>query len=129
MGTWSSVMAIVLLVVGVVLYFAPSFVAGNRGHHNGGAIFFLNLLAGWTLIGWLVALIWALSSPAPAPEPATPIVQPPPTQPSDDGRRPCPFCAEPILPAATLCRFCRRELPERWAAPTGLAARPDDRIV
>jgi hypothetical protein len=26
-------------------------------------------------------------------------------------RVPCPFCAEPIKPSATLCRFCNRTLP------------------
>jgi hypothetical protein len=30
-------------------------------------------------------------------------------------RRPCPYCAELILPAARVCRFCSRELPEGWA--------------
>jgi hypothetical protein len=29
-------------------------------------------------------------------------------------RRPCPNCAELILPAARVCRFCTRELPEGW---------------
>jgi hypothetical protein len=27
------------------------------------------------------------------------------------GRKPCPFCAEPILPAAKLCPHCGSELP------------------
>jgi len=27
-------------------------------------------------------------------------------------RRPCPYCAELILPAARVCRFCARELPQ-----------------
>jgi hypothetical protein len=26
-------------------------------------------------------------------------------------RVPCPFCAEPIKPSATVCRFCNRTLP------------------
>lgn len=30
-------------------------------------------------------------------------------------RRPCPRCAELILPAALVCRFCFRELPQGWA--------------
>jgi hypothetical protein len=30
-------------------------------------------------------------------------------------RRPCPYCAELILPAAHICRFCSRELPQGWA--------------
>lgn len=31
-------------------------------------------------------------------------------------RRPCPHCAEAILPAATVCPHCKRDLPEAWAA-------------
>lgn len=37
-------------------------------------------------------------------------------RPKDDARRrPCPFCAEPILPEARVCRFCGRELPQGWS--------------
>lgn len=32
-----------------------------------------------------------------------------------DDRLPCPFCAEMIIPAAVVCRFCDRELPSNWA--------------
>jgi hypothetical protein len=41
------------------LYFIPAFVAGCRGHRNTGAIVALNLLLGWTIIGWIGALVWA----------------------------------------------------------------------
>lgn len=50
----------------VALYFLPTIL--GRGKHNVGAIFTLNLLLGWTVVGWVVALIWALTAEAPMPE-------------------------------------------------------------
>lgn len=44
-----------VLILG--LYFIPSYIARNK--HNADAIMVLNLLLGWTLIGWVIALIWA----------------------------------------------------------------------
>ena len=41
------------------LYFLPTIVAAIRRHHQENAIFLLNLLLGWTLIGWVAAIIWA----------------------------------------------------------------------
>lgn len=46
------------ILIGVMIYFVPTFLAS--GKRNGGAIFALNLFLGWTLIGWVGALIWAL---------------------------------------------------------------------
>lgn len=40
-------------------YFAPTLVAYCREHHNAGMIFVLNLFFGWTIIGWVIALLWA----------------------------------------------------------------------
>jgi hypothetical protein len=48
-----------MLIAVVLLYFLPTIVALSRGHLSALAIFFLNLLLGWTLIGWLAALIWS----------------------------------------------------------------------
>jgi len=42
-------------------YFVPTLVAHCRKHHNAGAIFFVNLLFGWTIIGWVIALFWSCS--------------------------------------------------------------------
>jgi hypothetical protein len=44
------------------LYFIPTGCAVFRRHPNEGAIFLLNLLAGWTFIGWVVAIVWAASA-------------------------------------------------------------------
>jgi threonine/homoserine/homoserine lactone efflux protein len=42
-----------------VLAFLPSIIAVIRHNHATGRIFLLNLLLGWTGIGWIVALVWA----------------------------------------------------------------------
>jgi hypothetical protein len=47
-----------LLVLGL-LYFLPSILAHHK--RNQSAIFVVNLLTGWTIIGWMVALVWALT--------------------------------------------------------------------
>jgi hypothetical protein len=33
--------------------------AATRGHQNTGMIFLTNLLLGWTVLGWIGALVWA----------------------------------------------------------------------
>jgi hypothetical protein len=40
-------------------YLIPTLVAYCRRHHNAGAIFWLNFLLGWTIIGWVISLLWA----------------------------------------------------------------------
>jgi len=44
----------------VVAYFLPALVAMLRGHRQAVAILVLNLLLGWTGIGWAVAMVWAV---------------------------------------------------------------------
>jgi len=41
----------------LVIYFVPSIVA--HGKKNWAAIIILNILLGWTFIGWVIALVWA----------------------------------------------------------------------
>ena len=53
------------LLLGVLFYFLPSIVGHNK--HNAGAIFVLNLLLGWTIIGWAIAMVWALTGDVCAP--------------------------------------------------------------
>jgi uncharacterized membrane protein YqaE (UPF0057 family) len=45
----------------LIVYFLPLVVASSRRHKNKSAITVLNLLLGWTLLGWIVALIWAFT--------------------------------------------------------------------
>ena len=50
------------VVVGamIVFYFAPTVLAFGRGHAYRWVIGAVNLVAGWTLMGWLVCAVWAV---------------------------------------------------------------------
>lgn len=45
-----------------ILYCLPSIVAASRRCKDTFSILALNILAGWTLIGWLIAFIWSFTS-------------------------------------------------------------------
>ena len=49
-----------LLIIGV-MYFLPWIIAASRTHHNRSAIAVLNLLLGWTILGWIAGLVWSLT--------------------------------------------------------------------
>lgn len=53
MGT----LLVFLFLVG--LYFIPTILACIRGHRSDLAIGVLNFLLGWTVLGWIIALIWS----------------------------------------------------------------------
>jgi hypothetical protein len=48
----------------LLVYFIPTFVASARNQENRFSIFALNLVLGWTVIGWIGALVWAIHKPA-----------------------------------------------------------------
>ncbi|HEV2576571.1 MAG TPA: superinfection immunity protein [Acidobacteriaceae bacterium] len=44
----------------LALHFLPAIIAGVRHARNFGWILVINLLLSWTVIGWIVALIWSI---------------------------------------------------------------------
>jgi Superinfection immunity protein len=54
--------AVLLGLLGV-LYFIPALLSRQHSHRNVHTIFAVNLLLGWTLVGWVAALVWALAKP------------------------------------------------------------------
>lgn len=50
------------LILMIGIYFLPGIVAHIRAHHQENAIVLLNLLLGWTLLGWVIALVWAATA-------------------------------------------------------------------
>jgi uncharacterized membrane protein YqaE (UPF0057 family) len=57
-----------IIILALFIYFLPCIVGWSK-KHNAGAIFMLNLLLGWTAIGWIVALIWAMTD-----DPKPPVI-------------------------------------------------------
>ena len=54
-----------ILGFGFVLYFLPAIIAYSRSKRDAGAILVLNIFLGWTAIGWIIALVWALKQDVP----------------------------------------------------------------
>jgi hypothetical protein len=53
------VLEIVVVALAIVVYFMPAFVAFNMHKPRRVPILVLNILLGWTFIGWMVLFVWA----------------------------------------------------------------------
>lgn len=60
----------ILIAAVLVAYLLPTYVAAWRKHHQAKAILALNIMFGWTIIGWEAALIWALTAIKPISSPS-----------------------------------------------------------
>jgi len=58
----------------ILCYFIPTVIALLRKHKDAPAIAAINILLGWSFIGWFVSFIWALSDPRGRNAPTTVIV-------------------------------------------------------
>jgi Superinfection immunity protein len=49
-----------MIILVALVYFVPTFMALNRWHRHGHPmrVFLINLLTGWTVIGWFAALLY-----------------------------------------------------------------------
>lgn len=64
---FSALFFILLSLIGLAFYLAPTIIAIKSDHPNKAAIIVLNILGGWTFVIWLVALVWALTIPVASP--------------------------------------------------------------
>jgi uncharacterized membrane protein YqaE (UPF0057 family) len=56
-----SVSRFFLVILFIALYFIPGLIAQGRHQRNANAA--TNLLLGWTVLGWIIAFIWAFTHP------------------------------------------------------------------
>lgn len=57
-GFWAFFIA--MLAVLAVVYITPSWIAFSRNHPNRWVILVINIVFGGTILGWCIALVWAL---------------------------------------------------------------------
>ncbi|HYW90986.1 MAG TPA: superinfection immunity protein [Gammaproteobacteria bacterium] len=80
-----------LLIVGAfwfAAYLSPAIMAYVRHHQNEFAILVMNVLLGWTVLGWITALVWAAT---PVQVPRAPAPRQPPQATPESGRK------EPVI--------------------------------
>jgi len=57
-------MSMLLLII-AIMYFIPTIIAVVRRRTNTVSIAALNIFLGWSVVGWVVALVWALATDKP----------------------------------------------------------------
>jgi hypothetical protein len=45
-----------------IMYWLPTIIAIARQAHSALGVFILNFLLGWTILGWIIALVWSLAA-------------------------------------------------------------------
>jgi uncharacterized RDD family membrane protein YckC len=55
------IFGLIAALILVPLYLAPAFIAARRKCKSSAGIVVLDLLLGWTLLGWVIAMVWAVS--------------------------------------------------------------------
>jgi hypothetical protein len=90
------------------LYMQPTFEAWINKHPNLYSVALLNIFLGWTIVGWVGAIVWAFNKPSTVvvvTDHGTAGV-------STSSTKDCPYCAEKIQIAAIKCKHCGSMLNE-----------------
>ncbi len=105
---------LMFILPAIFLYFLPSILASTRRHPNFAGVLLVNLFFGWTFLGWIGALVWALTAPpagAPShPLPPAPPSPPPPPPAAGPAGTFCAECGARTGPSDSFCSSCGRKL-------------------
>lgn len=126
-------LVLVLAPLFLVAYFMPVLVAVVRRHRFAGSIGAVNFVLGWTGLGWLGAMIWAVNRDIGEPRPVrseprrseSPVREPSWSEIAlafEDAEpaptRNCSHCDQPVKADALICHHCGRETGIASAAET-----------
>jgi hypothetical protein len=50
---------VIMLMLVLIIYMLPTLIAFGREHPRRGEIAVINIVIGWTLIGWIIVFLWA----------------------------------------------------------------------
>lgn len=70
---WPVIATGVVVIIFAFLYISPSLLSWRMKHPHTTGIFLLNLVTGWTLIGWVVCIAWIYFWKTPETEPPNPF--------------------------------------------------------
>jgi len=93
-GIIELIFALLLIAVAAAFYFIPTIVAAAKKSKRAAAVAALNFLLGWTVLGWVVALVWAVAEPEGTAN--LPKVK-------------CPYCLNEINHGSRICQFCHAQ--------------------
>lgn len=105
LNAFGKVISMLFFIAAPMLYVLPIIEAALKRHRRLVPIAIINVLLGWTFIGWVVAYVWSFIRADDTVVPASDIpsaVAPQPAQ----SKKLCPFCAEEIMAAAIKCKHC-----------------------
>ena len=78
-GLAGGIISLLILALLLLLYVLPTIMASRYRHRNLTALAVANLALGWTVIGWVVCLVWALMVSERRPRTANPATDRPKT--------------------------------------------------
>lgn len=90
-------------------YMLPTIEAWLRESNNLPAIAAVNFFLGWSLLGWVAALVWAFKQPSPVVVSGAAGGNPN-LYAEDKSKKNCKFCGEEILAIAIKCKHCGSDL-------------------
>lgn len=112
LNAFGAFIAMTAIVTVPALYMLPTIEAWLKKHPNLASIALVNFFLGWTLVGWVVAVVWAFKKSEPQSVMAPQKPYEPMFQPAEQKKtKSCPYCAEDVLVAAIKCKHCGSELP------------------